>query len=130
MKKIVRNQRGINLLEVMISMLILAFGILSLAPMMVISINENTDSRDRSIAAQIAKERLESLEAMASFSGLPAQDIEANLREKFTRTTNIVDAAADTTIPDNRYMVIVTVSWQDDDKNELSTSLSTLIRKD
>ena len=50
------NQRGVTLLEVLISMLILTFGILGLAPMLVLSVESNSISRDFSLAAQLAKE--------------------------------------------------------------------------
>ena len=103
------GQRGISLLEVMISMIILSLGILAMAPLMVVSINSNADSRDRSIATQLAKERLEDLESANSLHGLPTIATEEGLRTKFSRITTILDCSADTLIPDNRFKVAVVV---------------------
>lgn len=123
------GRRGISLLEVMISMIILSLGILAMAPLMVVSINSNADSRDRSIATQLAKEKLEDLESANSLSGPPTMDTEEGLRTKFSRTTTILDCSADTLIPDNRFKVAVVVSWLDDKQISQATSLSTLIGK-
>lgn len=123
------GRRGISLLEVMISMIILSLGILAMAPLMVVSINSNADSRDRSIATQLAKEKLEDLESANSLTGLPTMNTEEGLRTKFSRTTTILDCSADTLIPDNRFKVAVVVSWLDDKQISQATSLSTLIGK-
>ena len=123
------GQRGLSLLEVLISMIILALGILAMAPLMVVSINQNADSRDRSIATQLAKEKLEDLESATTLASLPTQDSEEGLREKFSRSTTILDCSTDTLIPDNRYKILVVVSWKDDNEMIQATSLSTLIGK-
>lgn len=123
------GRRGISLLEVMISMIILSLGILAMAPLMVVSISSNADSRDRSIATQLAKEKLEDLESASSLMGLPAMDTEEGLQTKFSRTTTILDCTADTLIPDNRFKVAVVVSWLNDKQMSQATSLSTLIGK-
>lgn len=121
------GHRGISLLEVMISMIILSLGILAMAPLMVVSINSNADSRDRSIATQLAKEKLENLESASSLSGLPTMDTEEGLRTKFERTTTILDSSADTLIPGDRFKILVVVAWYDDKQVRQATSLSTLI---
>jgi hypothetical protein len=100
-----------------------------MAPLMVVSINSNTDSRDRSIATQLAKEKLEDLESANSLTGLPTMNTEEGLRTKFSRTTTILDCSADTLIPDNRFKIMVIVSWLDDKQISQATSLSTLIGK-
>jgi type IV pilus modification protein PilV len=125
----ISGRRGISLLEVMISMVIIALGILAMAPLMVASINANADSRDRSVATQLAKEKLEDLESANSLSGLPSMDTEDGLRTKFSRTTTILDSDADTLIPDSRFKVMVVVSWLDDNQRTQATTLSTLIGK-
>jgi Tfp pilus assembly protein PilX len=113
----------------MISMIILSLGILAMAPLMVVSINSNADSRDRSIATQLAKEKLENLESASSLSGLPTMATEEGLRDKFERTTTLLDSAADTLIPGDRFKVMVVVAWNDDKQVRQATSLSTLIGK-
>lgn len=124
-----RSSQGLSLLEVLISMVILGIGVLGLAPMLVLSIDANSISRDFSIATQLAKEKLEFYEAEPTISGVPFSDEETNLRSRFTRTTYVIDNSSDTTLPDNVYQISVSLSWPDDLGKIHSTSMSTLIRK-
>ena len=52
-----------------------------------------------------------------------------NLRDRFTRTTYVIDKASDTSLPDNIYQISVTLSWPDDLGNTQRTTMSTLVRK-
>ena len=61
--KCINQDRGLSLLEVLISMIVLAVGILGLAPMIVLSIEGNDISRDFSLASELAKKQLEELQA-------------------------------------------------------------------
>ena len=124
------NNRGLSLLEVLISMLILAFGIIGLAPLMVLSIDANSTSRDFSIAAELAKETLELYESDPSIPTVPSTETEANLNGDFSRTTYVIGHASDSLIPENRYKVIVVISWTDDNGLSQSTQMSTLIKTD
>lgn len=103
---------------------------LALAPLMVLSVKSNSNSRDRSVAMQLAKEKLESLETSDDLDLLPPTEEEAGLNEKFTRTTVVVDHDIDSLIPENRYKVTVVVSWLATDESTNSTQLSTLIWKE
>lgn len=124
-----RSITGLSLLEVLISMVILGIGVLGLAPMMVISIDANSISRDFSIATQLAKEKLEFYEAEPTISGVPFTDEETDLRNRFTRTTYVIDNASDTSLPDNIYQISVTLSWPNDLGQVQSTTMSSLVRK-
>ena len=128
--KTLSTSRGISLLEVLISMLILAFGILGLAPMMVLSIDANSTSRDFSIASELAKESLEFYESSPGTIVAPYSNTESNLQGDFTRQTYILDHASDTLIPDSRYKLVVVISWLDDNGLAQSTQMSTLIKKE
>lgn len=126
-KKYLSRQNGVTLLEVLVSTLILGLAMLSLAPLMVLSVKSNGNSRDRSVAMQLAKEKLESLETSDELDLLPPTEEEINLNEKFTRTTIVADHAIDSLIPEDRYKVTVIVSWVSVDQYANSTKLSTLI---
>ncbi len=127
--KLKLNSRGLSLLEVLISMLILAFGILGLAPMMVLSVDANSTSRDFSIAAELAKESLENYESNPAAMVAPYSNTENNVRDNFSRTTYIIDHTADTLIPDSRYKLVVVISWIDHNGLSQSTQMSTLVKK-
>jgi Tfp pilus assembly protein PilV len=116
------NSKGITLLEVMVSMLILAFGVLGLAPMIAISIFGNTYSNQVTIANAIALDRFEEIKNWAYVSPIPYSQTANNIERIFTRETSINDNTSDGTIPAGVYKIQVTVSWTD--HKELSRSIS------
>jgi type IV pilus modification protein PilV len=124
-----RSQAGISLLEVLISMIILAVGILGLAPLLVLSIDVNTTSKEFSIATQLAKEKLEFYEAEPTITGVPKTETESDLQGRFSRVTVITDHATDSLVPENRYKVVVDVSWNSEGQAH-STGMATLINKE
>jgi len=129
-KKRIRSPRGISLLEVLISMLILAMGILGLAPMLALSIDSNTISRDFSLAGELAKEKLEIFEKVDSLITIPYAETENDLSGKFTRLTYITDHDSDSLVPANVLKVDVIVSWSDDTGMSRTSQMSTLVRKE
>jgi len=126
----IRLSAGISLLEVMISMLILAFGILGLAPLMVHAISTNSTARDYSIATQLAKDRLEFYETAAALPPIPYTEVEDTLRGSYGRTTYITDNSVDTLIPADLVRVDVIVDWQDDAGLDRSTTMSTFLNRE
>jgi len=124
------NTRGISLLEVLISMLILAFGILGLAPMIVLSVESNGISRDFTVAAQLAKDKLEAYADVASIPSAPYEESESDVQEGYDRLTYITDCSTDSLIPDDTYKVNVIVSWTDASGMLRSSQLATLVGKD
>ena len=130
MIRTIQNRRGLSLLEVMISMIILAIGILGLAPLLVVSMDSNSHSRDLSLAMQLARDKLELLESSSDLDTYPNVDTESNLEDKYSRTTYLISSVSDTLIPEDRYKAIVIVTWKDDKEVEHNTQMSTLIGKE
>ena len=124
-----KSKSGVSLLEVLVSMLILGFGILGLAPMVILSIDANSTSRDFSMAGELAKERLEFYEGLDSIPATPFTQQEDSLFGVFTRQTFIIDSASDSLIPGNLCKVDVVISWKDQVGVNRSTKMSTLVRK-
>ena len=125
-----KNAGGMSLLEVLVSMLILAFGLLGLAPMLVVSIEGNVISRDQSIAANLLKEKIELYEAADVLPALPYTETEFGLDNIFTRTTCLRDSVSDTLIPGGLCCVDVRVSWLDNQQVERTSTYSTFLLKD
>ncbi|UCD95270.1 MAG: prepilin-type N-terminal cleavage/methylation domain-containing protein [Candidatus Zixiibacteriota bacterium] len=123
------NSRGVSLLEVMISMIILAFGILGLAPMVVLSIEGNVISRDHTVAANLLKQKVEYYEGLDSILTVPYREYEQGLSNIYSRTTYIKDNSVDTLLPSGVYQIDVVVSWLDNENVKRSTSYSTYILK-
>lgn len=105
--------KGLTLLEVMVSMVILAFGILGLAPLIVISMYGNSYSNEVTSANAIAQERIEQLREASSFSPLPWQEVVSGVHGSFTRTTTVDDSTTDGSIPTGVYRITVNVNWSD-----------------
>jgi type IV pilus assembly protein PilV len=124
-----KNQKGVSLLEVLVSMLILGFGILGLAPMVILSIDANSTSRDFSVAGELAKERLEFYEGLDTMPATPFKFAEDSLFGVYQRVTYIIDSASDSTIPGDLCKVDIIISWKDQIGVNRSTKMSTLVRK-
>ncbi len=116
-------------------MVVLAIGILGLAPMIVLSIEGNTISRDYSIASELAKEQLEYYESvdwpMPEDTGLDEDDslgmITVALTEVDGYSRNVTIEAADGSNPPSLCKVKVSITWTTEMGQLRSTTHSTLI---
>lgn len=123
------NQKGLSLLEVLISMLLLALGLLTLAPMVVISIEGNNISRDVLTVSEMAKEKIEFYKGLSPFPPLPFVQTETNIYGGYNRNTSILDKVSDTTIPNGLNKVLINITWTDKSGVARSTNYSTYISK-
>jgi type IV pilus assembly protein PilV len=111
-KMIVRTgQKGFTLLEALVAMIILAIGILGLAPMLVLSMQGNQFSRDVTDAAYLAQGKIEQLKNQFTISPIPFS--ETTNSGVYTRTVNVSDQTIDSSIPPGVYRISVTVTWTD-----------------
>ncbi|UCG62920.1 MAG: prepilin-type N-terminal cleavage/methylation domain-containing protein [Candidatus Zixiibacteriota bacterium] len=117
-----KNDRGLSLLEVLVAMIVLAVGILGLAPMVVLSIEGNSISRDFIVATELAKEQLELYEAQDVLMkakpapALPTDSLSDTLIylpdvDGYSRTVTI--QAAEGINPPNLVKVTIDISWTD-----------------
>ncbi|MCH7689681.1 MAG: prepilin-type N-terminal cleavage/methylation domain-containing protein [candidate division Zixibacteria bacterium] len=121
------NQNGLSLLETLISMVILAIGILGLAPMVVLSIDGNNISQDILAVTTLAKEKMELYEGINVMPATPYTQTEYGLSGMYDVTTTIRDNASDSTVPVGIYQVDIYISWTDKGGMPRSTSYSTLV---
>ena len=116
-----RNE-GFTLLEVLIAVVILAFGLLAVAQMQVIAIRFNYQGRDTTEAVTLAKDQLESMKTLpfghadldditdtnnddlASTVTIDHADPNNPIDGKYTRTWNVADGG-------DTKSVMVVVSW-------------------
>lgn len=131
-----QDGRGLTLLEVLVSMIVLAIGILGLAPMVVLSIEGNSMSRDFTVATELAKEQLEQYEAqtdplmpldeiLAATDSLPCVMDSPGEVDGYTRT--VIIEAAEAGNPPALCKVTVIVQWTDNLKQSRSMRHSTLM---
>lgn len=129
------DERGLSLLEVLISMVILAVGILGLAPMVVLSIEGNEISRDFAVATELAKERLEFYEAYGVL--LPKDSLlgDSTMVDPWSETLTdtlgysrwIGIAPVDSLNPPTLCKVDIIINWTDNLGTARSTKHSTLM---
>lgn len=124
------NEKGITLIEVLVSMIILTVGLLGLAPLVVMSIESNSMSRDAMVVSNLAKETIETYENATSLPALPFDLEETGLAGGYNRSTRIWDNTVDTLLDSGLCMVEVVVSWQDKMGVQRSASYSTLLDKE
>jgi type IV pilus assembly protein PilV len=113
MIKNLSDKKGLSLLEVLIAMLILAFGLLGLAPMILTSMYSHSFSDDITRANLIAQDKIELMKNQSSFSPLPCIEVTNNLEGIFTRTSRVDVDTTDGSVPAGVYRIRVTVNWTD-----------------
>jgi prepilin-type N-terminal cleavage/methylation domain-containing protein len=64
-----RSHQGFSLLEVLVAVVILSVGLLALASLQISLMRSSTDSKARTVALSLAKERLENLRTFTSLTG-------------------------------------------------------------
>lgn len=111
MKKL-RVENGFTLIEVMVSIVILAIGLLGLAPMMAISITGNAFANEATEATVLAQDKIEELKNMASFASIPQSD-SVDVDGKYSVVSRVDDTGSDGTVPVGVYKIFVRVHWVD-----------------
>ncbi len=80
------GEKGITLIEVMIGMIIMTLGLLGVAPLIVLSIEANSISKDVTIASNLARDKIEYLEGLDSIPVAQFSQYEAYV------VTQVIDA--------------------------------------
>lgn len=123
------NQNGLSLLEVMISMVLLALGLLSMAPMVVLSIEGNNISRDVMTVSEMAKEKIEFYKDVSPFPAVPYTETETSIFGGYDRYTKIEDSTTNASIPGGLYEIEIYITWTDKTGVNRSTTYSTYVQK-
>lgn len=124
----VANDRGLSLVEVLAAMVVLALGVLGLAPMMAMSIQGSTTAEDITAVVVAAQQRIEQLIGLPNFGVLPYSTTIPLDGGKYQLTADVADRSVDNAIPPKVYKIDVTVDWVDDkgvDRTLTFTTFST-----
>lgn len=108
-----RRRRGVSLVEMMVAMVVLSFGLLGVAALQVRAITEGSGGQHLSIASAIARNRLEELNSFA----WDASDLDASGGAWVgTQTIDALDHSAGTDVDlDETYTLTERISWDDPD---------------
>lgn len=123
------GENGITLLEVMVSMIILAMGILALAPLIGIAIYNNTYANDITIANELAQKEIETILNRSSFGSLPYISTKDSVYEIYSVYERVDDESTDASVPAGTYKITVRVSWIDQQNVPRTVSYLTLKSK-
>jgi type IV pilus assembly protein PilV len=108
-----RTQReaGFSFIDVLLSLVVLSFGVLALADLQVIAVRGNSSSQHLTSAMSVAEQKLETIKTLAytSIATEAATPVTAADGTTYTRTVTV---ATDSPVA-NAKTVIVTVTWQD-----------------
>jgi type II secretory pathway pseudopilin PulG len=119
------GSQGITLIEVLAAMIVLAVGILSMAPMMTISITGSRFSNEVTTIAAEAQQRIEEQIGRGSFPTMPYIIADTVGDGKYAVRTEVRDETVDNSIPSLVYEISVTVGWLDDANLQRSMSFVT-----
>ncbi len=123
------SSSGLSLLEVLVSMIILAMGVAGLAPMLALSIDSNQISKQHLAASKLAIDALETYEEGAvPIPAAPHTGVESAIDGMYDRYTSVNDHASDATVPAGYSRVDIVVQWLDDDGKTKSVHQSALLQ--
>lgn len=122
-----KNSNGFSLMEIMVSMIVLAIGLLGLAPMITLSIHGNCISRDNTVVSGLLRQKVEQFEGLAAMPSMPYQEFEEGVEDIYSRATYISDHTCDTLVPEGLYHIEVNVNWVDKTNVGRSMSYATYI---
>ena len=125
-----RRRAGMTLVEVMVSLAILGFGLLGVAAIQVRAITESSGGEHLTTASALARNRIEELSRVAwdaavlaksaSFSAATSLPVADQTYARSERITDNAAAVADTTIK----TIEVRVSWSDNKRQNRSVVLT------
>lgn len=124
-----KDQSGIGLLEVLISMVLLAVGVLGMGMVICTAIQGNVTSRDNTVVDTLIKRQIEHFESLDSFPSMPFEWEETGYAGAYNRTTYLYDSTTDTTLPGNLCYLKVEVSWEGQDELSHTRSFSTYLMR-
>ncbi len=123
------NNKGVSILEVLVSMIVLSIGLLGVAPLIVVSIKSNSISRDTTITSKLVREQIEYYESLDSLPPVPYETTERSDDDKFEVHVLIQDNTTDLAIPSGLFQIKVTINWESETKILNKTTFATYLRK-
>ncbi len=119
-----RCQKGVTMLEVMVSILILTIGVLGLAPLIGIAVHNNTYANDLTIANNLAQKELESLMAQQSYGALPLLETKDSVSGAYQVNRRVDDNTVLAAVPPGVFKLSVNIKWTDSKQKQRSIDYS------
>ena len=109
---ILSRQRGMTLIEVLVSLLIFSLGFLGLIGMQARAIQISSDAQDRSRAALLANEIISTMWMQKSTNVSAADKLAWKARIDNQAASGLPKANGDISAPDTNGVVTVTITWR------------------
>jgi len=119
-----RCQKGVTMLEVMVSILILTIGVLGLAPLIGIAVHNNSYANELTIANNLAQKELESLMAQQTYGALPFLQTKDSVSGTFQVNRRVDDNTVLASVPPGVYKLSVNIQWTDGKQKKRSIDYS------
>ncbi len=119
-----RSEKGVTMLEVMVSILILTIGVLGLAPLIGIAVHNNSYANDLTVANALAQKELESLVAQQTYGTLPMIDTRDSVSGSYQVNRRVDDNAALASVPPGVFKLSVNIKWTDAKQKQRSIDYS------
>ena len=126
------GERGFTLIEVVMTMVLLSFGLMSLGPLMLSVVRGNRFAQDMSLATSLAEDRLEQVLHYSNYDSIVAAHFPSEAQGqvhngdqtyiKFARTVSIVDSL-DILGVSLMKNVTVEITWRGITSNDHSVSM-------
>lgn len=133
MNQLPRNQQGVGLIEIMITLLVIAVGILGLVGFQRFAFHSATLAQQRATASELAKSKLEDLRGYGSLAAFDqiGDDVGGSLPagddiQRGNTTYSLHWTASAAGLP-NLKKITVTVGWTDIDGEGRTLDLSSMI---
>jgi|MudIll2142460700_1097286.scaffolds.fasta_scaffold707175_1 type IV pilus assembly protein PilV len=112
MRRLRTSDDGFTLIEIMVSVIVLAIGVLGLAPLMAVSITGNAFSNEATRANVIAQDKIEELKNVATFASFPRVD-SAAVDNHYFYMARVDNSVSDVSVPAGVYRIFIRVNWTD-----------------
>lgn len=122
---ILKREGGFTLIEVMMSMIVLAVGIFGLAILTSMAIFGNSFSKDLTAVNAVAQREMEELLNLANYGSLPYSVVQDSVSGIYHVASSVDDNSSNSSVPMGLYRIGVVVSWNDQEGLKRDVSYST-----
>lgn len=125
----VRPQSGLTIVELLAAVLVLAIGVLGLAPLMALSVRGSVRGENVTNVVAAAQQLIEKKIGAVGFPTMPYTHTDTFENGKYAAITTVTDRTVDSSVPVHVYRVDVKVLWTDDTGVERIMNFTTFTTK-
>ena len=109
-----RSDSGLTIVELLAAVLVLAIGVIGLAPLMALSVRGSVRGENVTNVVAAAQQMIEKKIGAVGFPTIPYTHTDTFDDGKYAAITTVTDRSVDSNVPEHVYRVNVEVLWTDD----------------